>query len=483
MLFHVLLVLIAVKVVVLATIRSTARQLPHFGDEVEDFSGPTGMSGLLGHIGEFKEDEEEWPQYAKRVDHFFAANGVAVFLSLIGAKEYKLLSSLIAPTRPGEKTYKELVDILKEHHSPEPSEIVQRYRFHTRFRKAGETVAVYVSELRALAQKCNFGGTLDNMLRDRLVCGVNDTIQQRLLAETKLAFKKALELAQSLEAAGKNVEELQGHSEKDKTDAHSLHRMQGHSRGQSSGQRDGHRRGKPQGRGQSGKSCYRCGRDNHLAAQCPHLETTCFLCGKKGHLKKLCRSGKSQRTERKGTKTDLKLLQADDEEAEQMLQHIPSGSKPFQLTLVVEGKEVIMELDTGAGVSLVSEETYQRYWPGRALQHSTVRLRTYTGESLEVLGEMEVKVVHEIQMMTLPLVVVKGSGPSLIGRNWMTQLSVEWGTVHEVKSSQSYQEVLDKYPEVFKGLGTLKGHQAKIYVDPNVQPRFCKARSLPYAMR
>ena len=213
--------------------------------------------------------------------------------------------------------------------------------------------------------------------------------------------------------------------------------MQGHSQGRSSGQRDGHRRGKPQGRGQSGKSCYRCGRDNHLAAQCPHLETTCFLCGKKGHLKKLCRSGKSQRTERKGTKTDLKLLQADDEEAEQMLQHIPSGSKPFQLTLVVEGKEVIMELDTGAGVSLVSEETYQRYWPGRALQHSTVRLRTYTGESLEVLGEMEVKVVHENQMMTLPLVVVKGSGPSLIGRNWMTQLSVEWGTVHEVKSSQS----------------------------------------------
>ena len=135
------------------------------------------MSGLLGHIGEFKEDEEEWPQYAERVDHFFAANGVAdekkvaVFLSLIGAKEYKLLSSLIAP---GEKTYKELVDVLKEHHSPELSEIVQRYRFHTRFRKAGETVAVYVSELRALAQKCNFGGTLDNMLRDRLVCGVNN---------------------------------------------------------------------------------------------------------------------------------------------------------------------------------------------------------------------------------------------------------------------------------------------------------------------
>ena len=34
-----------------------------------------------------------------------------------------------------------------------------------------------------------------------------------------------------------------------------------------------------------------------------------------------------------------------------------------------------------------------------------------------------------------------------------------------------------------EGLGTLKGYQAKIIVDPGATPRFCKARSVPYAMR
>ena len=64
------------------------------------------MSGLFGSVGEFKEGEEDWPQYAERVQHYFTANGVAegkkvpVFLSLIGAKEYKLVSSLVAPSKP-----------------------------------------------------------------------------------------------------------------------------------------------------------------------------------------------------------------------------------------------------------------------------------------------------------------------------------------------------------------------------------------------
>ena len=44
--------------------------------------------------------------------------------------------------------------------------------------------------------------------------------------------------------------------------------------------------------------------------------------------------------------------------------------------------------------------------------------------------------------------------------------------------------MLRRHPEVLKGeLGTMKGYQAKIYVDPAVKPRFCKARSVPYSMR
>jgi len=133
----------------------------------------------------------------------------AVLLTLIGPATYKLLSNLIAPQKPGEVEYSSLVKTLADHFSPTPSEIVQRFKFNSRSRRQGESVATFVAELRAIAAWCNFGETLEAMLRDRIVCGINDsTIQKRLLAESKLTYQQALDLARGLETAAKNVKEL-----------------------------------------------------------------------------------------------------------------------------------------------------------------------------------------------------------------------------------------------------------------------------------
>ena len=83
--------------------------------------------------------------------------------------------------------------------------------FNTRIRKQGGTIAPYVAELRRLAEHCNYRDSLNEMLRDRLVCGVNDNrLQRRLLAEANLTFKKAYEIAQAMEAAERSTKELQG---------------------------------------------------------------------------------------------------------------------------------------------------------------------------------------------------------------------------------------------------------------------------------
>ena len=90
----------------------------------------------------------------------------------------------MSPQKSGEKLYEELVSVLADHFNPTPSETVQRFKFHSRFRKPSESVAEYVSELRSLAEFCNFGTALEDMLRDRIVCGIcNTQIQKRLLAE------------------------------------------------------------------------------------------------------------------------------------------------------------------------------------------------------------------------------------------------------------------------------------------------------------
>lgn len=175
----------------------------------------------------------------------------------------------------------ELVAVLSNHYRPKPSEIVQRFRFHSRFRKAGESVAAYMAELRAIAEFCNFGAVLEDMLRDRLVCGVNDElIRRKLLAEKALTYQKALTLSQGLETAAKNILELKqpGRGEPDddpitNSAPEPVHKLTTTAQGSASELR-----------------CHRCGMLGHLAPQCMFKDATCHRCGKQGHLRKVCRS-------------------------------------------------------------------------------------------------------------------------------------------------------------------------------------------------
>ena len=83
----------------------------------------------------------------------------------------------------------------------------------------------------------------------------------------------------------------------------------------------------------------------------------------------------------------------------------------------------------------------------------------------------------------VPLIVVEGSGPSLLGRDWLSRIQLDWKQIYHVHSN-GLQAVLDKHPEVFReGLGTMKGFTAKIYVDPKATPSYNPARSVPYALR
>ena len=57
-----------------------------------------------------------------------------------------------------------------------------------------------MARLRALAEHCEFGDSLNMMLRDRLVCSVNnEQLQHQLVAEPHFTFKKAMEISQTLQ--------------------------------------------------------------------------------------------------------------------------------------------------------------------------------------------------------------------------------------------------------------------------------------------
>ena len=133
-----------------------------------------------GKVGAFNESMDSWPSYVKRLGHYFVANNVkdtkikvAILLSSCGVTTYTIIRNLLVPDLPSTKSFDQIVAAAGKYFNPKPSSIVQRFRFNFHSRKEGKSVADFVVELRQLSKHCQFGKASSDMLRDRIVCGIN----------------------------------------------------------------------------------------------------------------------------------------------------------------------------------------------------------------------------------------------------------------------------------------------------------------------
>ncbi len=153
-------------------------------------------------------------------------------------------------------------------------------------------MAEFVSELRSLAEFCNFGANLEEMLPDRLVCGIQNThIQKRLLGEKTLTFSRALELSQGLEIASNNAKELaQVRVPEVSSNTVPVHAVKSSTRRKQSRAPERLQREETNSKEPPRGTCFSCGQTGHLHSECYFHNTKCHKCGKVGHIQKACQS-------------------------------------------------------------------------------------------------------------------------------------------------------------------------------------------------
>ena len=404
----------------------------------------------------------------------------AIFLSVCGAQAYDLLKNLLQPEKLADKRYDELIAVLENHYEPKQSVIVQRYKFNIRVCLSGESVAAYVAALKSIGEHCNFS-KLEEMVRDRLVCRVGDARMQRaMLQERDLMYQKALELCMATELATKDISVLQ---QKLVEEVKRVHTSQ-----QSRFTRS------------KNTSCYRCG-GNHSPDTCWFKTAECRFCKKIGHIAKVCKS-RLRHTPTPQSDTNVKKKRLHLVERDSSLTPLEPTSQPqapqegytlfttigcgkaIGLTVNVNKVDLPMELDTGASISVISEVTYYSLFRACKVQPSSLSIKFYTGQEIVILGEIEVNVQYAGQEAVLPLVVVEGQGASLLGRNWLAVLNLNWPSIKALHFKSPLDSLIAKHKKLFSThLGTLKGTSAKRFIESNAVPRFFKPRPVPYCLK
>ena len=223
-------------------------------------------------------------------------------------------------------------------------------------------------------------------------------------------------------------------------------------------------------------TCFRCRIAGYLALQCKFKESTCNECGKNGHLKRVCRTLQKR----------LSKHIIPDQSVKCKKRRFPRDCCPYALLFLLPKNTTAIESQVGVDNCVLYGDRHkcinvnygrnhlQTFVFREELSTALVRLCTYSKEPIPVVSCTNIKVSYDAQTVLRPLNTVQDDGPTLLGRNWLQKITLNWSKIYYTPSS-GMQDLLEMYKELFlERQDTLQAFQEKICVSQVLHQGFAR---------
>ena len=435
---------------------------------------------------------ELWTDYLSRFATFAEAHSIQasklpqVFLTNQSPTIYKLLSNLASQETPpkgvNELSMDQIKQYMKQQFDPKRFVVRERFRFWSEMkRKPGETILELSARIRQAAATCDFQSIddpLDEALRTQFICSVNNEAVLKALFKVgadELTFARAVEIAAETEDAAKVAKET----------VFGPHpSIQMIKKLPSSSSKPYNKKDK-----NSDAKCYRCGKSSHLANVCRHKDSICNFCRTKGHLEVVCQK-KIRAKSSSSTRDKIKHI----EEINSITQ-VPK----LQIPVFIQSKQVTLELDTATSGNFISEKLWSDLGKP-VLNQANLQYRSASKHELPIVGifEADTRLQENEEVCTITYNVSKIKDLNLLGRDAMATLGVSIdkmlypegvncvvsGSYPDPLFQEKCAKLCEKFPDLFKSeLGCLQSYELEIEFKDGVIPKFCKPRSVPFALQ
>ena len=221
--------------------------------------------------------------------------------------------------------------------------------------------------------------------------------------------------------------------------------------------------------------CRGCGETGHWARdqRCPAKGKVCSKCGKRNHLAKCYWSHPE---ENKISNIDMNnvvvlSVNADDEQLK-------------RVSVQLENVAVTLLADSGAKVSIINEDTYDKHFKlGSKLVEANRNLIGYCGTRINVIGCVWLRVAYNGKKVKQHMFYVTEKGSNIMGMDLLKRLGFQLCQINKVTSNLS-NDWKEAWCSVFtEELGLMTGYAHRPKIDPSVKPVIQPLRRLPLSIR
>jgi hypothetical protein len=480
---------------------------------------------------------ETWKKWRRNYEWYSTATGLnakdealqcATLLHCIGEEPAEIYATFTFEDAQKNKI-EPLLKKFEDYFTPKRNLTFERHRFNSRLQQEGESFDIFITDLKTKASTCEFGELRDSLIKDRIVYGIkDDRLRERLLRMADLTLDKAIEACKACEQSKSQLAELAGNTASVLSrDLHVL-RMGG------TGTRG---RGKPRQSGHSQQNteienfrskCGNCGR-SHPPNQCAAFGKTCRGCGIRNHFEAYCRKSKNTGASASGNSNaasgrgrgqfqpyrsrDVHAVQDrydyeyeyDDQVANTMeelfINSVNSSDKcdSWHVTLPVGPKrnKINMKIDTGAQVNVIPYYVFRKIKGAPPLQKTLVKLTSYNGSDVPVRGKCKLSVEYKLHDYELEFIIANVKTEPILGADASVKLgmlkriySVNQDQVEQpeeipkfVPKETSDDTILNEYPDLFEGVGCIKGVTHHVNLRDDAVPVVYPPRRVPESLQ
>ena len=433
--------------------------------------------------------KQQWQDYevATSLDQKSQSIRLATFRSVVGKECLQIFLNLNCGTE--ELTINSALKALEDYFLPKKNVVYERYVFNSCFQAPEESIDCYVNRLRKLASSCQFGALTEEMIRDRLVIGIQDkSTKARLLREKDLSLDKALDMCKSSEITSKQ-RSIQNDEKQNNEELNLVQDKRRRAKGNKklNEKKPLSNQKKPPIKTGQDKTwkCKYCGQHKKHAKQtdCPAYGQQCRICKKMNHFAKVCQTKKEKvhvaeeaEAEEYGYESEESLLKIEEITA------IKGSGKQLtaSITFLIEEmykEQLVCQLDTGATCNVISHRNLvQLLQNGEPpLLKSNAQLKLFDGTLMQPVGEIMLTAERKGKRLDLIFQVVESSNKPLLSAETCEQLGLlkvdidPEESINVLKSGNlTKDQILSNYKDVFEGLGHIG--DTTIITDPSAKP-------------